>query len=120
MEATSAENFQRRMLQTSVQQVIYLTGIANESHLSKHLHSRLQVENILKTGPYSFTALRVGIIVGSGSASFETIRDLVEKLPLMITPKWLNTKTQPIAIRDVVAYLKGVIGLPEALNNSLT
>ncbi|MCW3091455.1 MAG: epimerase [Ferruginibacter sp.] len=118
MEAASAENFKRRMLQTNVQQVIYLTGIANQSHLSKHLHSRLQVENILKTGGYSFTALRAGIIVGSGSASFEIIRDLVEKLPVMITPKWLNTKTQPIAIRDVVAYLKGVILLPLALNNS--
>ncbi|CAN5886869.1 SDR family oxidoreductase [soil metagenome] len=118
MEATSAENFKNRMLQTSVKQVIYLTGITNESHLSKHLHSRLQVEHILKTGAYSFTALRAGIIVGSGSASFEIIRDIVEKLPVMITPKWLNTKTQPIAIRDVIAYLKGVIGLPQALNQS--
>lgn len=118
MEAASAENFKKRMLQTQVKQVIYLTGIANEAHLSKHLHSRLQVEQILKTGSYAFTALRAGIIVGSGSASFEIIRDLVEKLPVMITPKWLNTKTQPIAIRDVLAYLKGVIGLPEAYNQS--
>lgn len=118
MEATSAENFKKRMLQTNVQQVIYLTGITNENHLSKHLQSRLQVENILKEGNYAFTALRAGIIVGSGSASFEIIRDLVEKLPVMITPKWLNTKTQPIAIRDVVAYLKGVISLPEAFNKS--
>ena len=118
MEATSAQNFKKRMLQTSVQQVIYLTGIANEAHLSKHLHSRLQVEHILKTGSYAFTALRAGIIVGSGSASFEIIRDLVEKLPAMITPKWLNTKTQPVAIRDVLAYLKGAIGLPEAMNKS--
>ncbi len=120
MEAASAENFKNRMLQTNVKQVIYLTGIVNESHLSKHLQSRLQVEQILKTGnhSYAFTALRAGIIVGSGSASFEIIRDLVEKLPVMITPKWLNTKTQPIAIRDVVAYLKGVINLPQALNNS--
>lgn len=116
MEAASAENFKIRMSQTKVKQVIYLTGITNESHLSKHLNSRLQVEHILKTGSYSFTALRAGIIVGSGSASFEIIRDLVEKLPIMITPKWLNTKTQPIAIRDVVAYLKGVIDLPQALN----
>lgn len=118
LEATSAKNFKNRMLQTNVKQVIYLTGIVNESHLSRHLQSRLQVENILKTGTYSFTALRAGIIVGSGSASFEIIRDLVEKLPVMVTPKWLNTKTQPIAIRDVVAYLKGVIDLPQALNNS--
>lgn len=118
MEADSAENFKNRMAQTKVKQVIYLTGIVNEKHLSKHLNSRLQVENILRSGSYSFTALRAGIIVGSGSASFEIIRDLVEKLPIMITPRWLNTKTQPIAIRDVVAYLKGVINLPAALNNS--
>jgi uncharacterized protein YbjT (DUF2867 family) len=118
MEAASAENFKKRMAQTSVKQVIYLTGIVNEQHLSKHLHSRQQVEEILKTGPYNFTALRAGIIVGSGSASFEIIRDLVEKLPVMITPRWLHTKTQPIAIRDVVAYLKGVIGLPQAFNTS--
>ena len=118
MEATSAENFKSRMMHTNVKQVIYLTGIVNERHLSKHLQSRLQVENILKSNSYSLTAIRAGIIVGSGSASFEIIRDLVEKLPIMITPKWLDTKTQPIAIRDVVAYLKGVIGLPRAFNNS--
>jgi uncharacterized protein YbjT (DUF2867 family) len=118
MEAASATNFKKRMLQTGVKQVIYLTGIANEKHLSKHLQSRLQVEEILKTGSYAFTALRAGIIVGSGSASFEIIRDLVEKLPIMITPRWLNTKTQPIAIRDVLLYLKGVIDLPQAFNKS--
>ncbi|GAB2811112.1 SDR family oxidoreductase [Ferruginibacter profundus] len=118
METTSAENFKKRMLQTNVKQVIYLTGIANEAHLSRHLQSRLNVEHILKSGHYAFTALRAGIIVGSGSASFEIIRDLVEKLPVMITPKWLNTKTQPVAIRDVLAYLKGVIGLPVAYNNN--
>jgi uncharacterized protein YbjT (DUF2867 family) len=118
METKSAENFKRRMLETNVQQVIYLTGIVNESHLSKHLQSRLHVENILKTESYSLTAIRAGIIVGSGSASFEIIRDLVEKLPVMITPKWLDTKTQPVAIRDVIAYLKGVICLPQAFNKS--
>jgi len=118
MESAAAENFKRCMAQTTVQQVIYLTGIVNESHLSKHLQSRLQVEEILKTGNYNFTALRAGIIVGSGSASFEIIRDLVEKLPVMVTPKWLSTKTQPIAIRDVLAYLKGVIGLSGSFNNS--
>lgn len=118
MEAMAAENFRRRMAQTSVQQVIYLTGIVNENHLSKHLQSRLQVEHILQSGNYAFTALRAGIIVGSGSASFEIIRDIVEKLPVMVTPKWLNTKTQPIAIRDVLSYLKGVIGLPQAFNSS--
>ena len=118
MEAASAENFKKRMSETSVKQVIYLTGIVNESHLSRHLSSRKNVEEILSGGNYALTALRAGIIVGSGSASFEIIRDLVEKLPVMITPRWLNTKTQPIAIRDVLAYLTGVINLPEAKNKS--
>ena len=118
MEAVSAENFKIRLNQTHVKQVIYLTGIVNEAHLSKHLASRKKVEEILSNGNFSLTALRAGIIVGSGSASFEIIRDLVEKLPVMITPRWLNTKTQPVAIRDIIAYLKGVINLPEALGKS--
>ncbi|MGZ8559614.1 MAG: DUF2867 domain-containing protein, partial [Chitinophagaceae bacterium] len=118
MEAVSAKNFKTRINQTQVKQVIYLTGIVNEAHLSKHLSSRKKVEEILSAGNFSLTALRAGIIVGSGSASFEIIRDLVEKLPVMITPRWLNTKTQPVAIRDIVAYLKGVIDLPEAIGKS--
>ena len=118
MESDSAENFKKRMNQTHVKQVIYLTGIVNEEHLSKHLKSRKKVEEILFDGNYAFTALRAGIIVGSGSASFEIIRDLVEKLPVMLTPRWLNTRTQPVAIRDVVSYLKGVINLPEAMGKS--
>lgn len=118
METTSAENFVKRMNQIQVKQVIYLTGIVNEDQLSKHLASRKKVEEILSTGNYSFTALRAGIIVGSGSASFEIIRDLVEKLPVMLTPRWLNTKTQPVAIRDVIYYLKGVINLPMAMGKS--
>ncbi len=118
MESASAENFKKRMNETNVRQVIYLTGIVNEKHLSKHLQSRKNVEDILSSGSYSFTAIRAGIIVGSGSASFEIMRDLVEKLPVMIAPKWLKTKTQPIAIRDVVSYLTGVIDLKEARNNS--
>ncbi|HUH32414.1 MAG TPA: DUF2867 domain-containing protein, partial [Daejeonella sp.] len=118
MESDSAENFKNRLNQTRVKQVIYLTGIVNEEHLSKHLKSRKKVEDILSEGNYAFTALRAGIIVGSGSASFEIIRDLVEKLPVMLTPRWLNTRTQPVAIRDVVSYLKGVINLPEAMSKS--
>lgn len=118
METTSAENFVKRINQTRVKQVIYLTGIINEEQLSKHLASRKKVEEILSAGKYSFTALRAGIIVGSGSASFEIIRDLVEKLPVMLTPRWLDTKTQPVAIRDVICYLKGVINLPMAMGKS--
>jgi hypothetical protein len=76
------------------------------------------VETILSGAGFSLTTLRAGIIVGSGSASFEIIRDLVEKLPFMITPRWLNTKCQPIAIRNVVEFLIGVIGKTETYNNS--
>lgn len=105
LESLSAKNFVERVNQTSAKQVIYLSGIVNDQSLSKHLSSRKAVETILNTGKYATTTLRAGIIVGSGSASFEIIRDLVNKLPVMITPKWLNTKCQPIAINDVLDFL---------------
>ncbi|MES2774772.1 MAG: SDR family oxidoreductase [Bacteroidota bacterium] len=108
-EAATAQQFVKLVEKTNCQQVIYLSGITNETHLSKHLQSRLRVEKILNAGQKPLTVLRAGIIVGSGSASFEIIRDLVEKLPVMITPKWLNTLCQPIAIRNVVQYLSGVL-----------
>jgi uncharacterized protein YbjT (DUF2867 family) len=106
LEEIAATNFKNYINTTRTQQVIYLSGIVNEDNLSKHLKSRKNVENILGTGQYNLTTLRAGIIVGSGSASFEIIRDLVEKLPLMITPKWLNTKCQPIGIRHVIEFLE--------------
>jgi uncharacterized protein YbjT (DUF2867 family) len=105
LEKTSAINFRNALENTKVKHVIYLSGIVNESELSKHLSSRKDVEIELNKGAYSFTALRAGIIIGSGSASFEIIRDLVEKLPIMITPKWLSTKCQPIGVSDVIAFL---------------
>ncbi len=109
-EKTSADNFRVALEKTNVKQVIFLTGIINEEKLSKHLESRKAVEAALASSIYGLTSLRAGIIVGSGSASFEIIRDLVEKLPVMITPKWLNTKCQPIAIRNVIQFLVGVLG----------
>ena len=109
-EKTSADNFRIALEKTNVKQVIFLTGIINEEKLSKHLESRKAVEAALASKIYGLTSLRAGIIVGSGSASFEIIRDLVEKLPVMITPKWLNTKCQPIAIRNVIQFLVGVLG----------
>lgn len=118
LEKTSAENFKERIQETKARQVIYLSGIINEKNLSKHLVSRKNVEKILESGNYALTTLRAGIIVGSGSASFEIIRDLVEKLPVMIAPRWLNTKTQPIAIRNVIEFLSGVLLLPETYNKN--
>ncbi len=118
LEKTSAENFKNRLQQTSAKQVIYLSGIVNETNLSKHLLSRKNVEKILGSASFALTTLRAGIIVGSGSASFEIIRDLVEKLPIMIAPKWLHTRCQPIAIRNVIAFLFGVLVKPETYNKS--
>jgi uncharacterized protein YbjT (DUF2867 family) len=109
LEKESARNFKTIVQQTNVRQVIYLSGIVNEEKLSKHLSSRKNVEEILSSGSYALTTLRAGIIIGSGSASFEIIRDLVEKLPVMIAPRWLNTATQPIAIRNVIEFLSGVL-----------
>ena len=105
LERISALNFVEKINKTKVQQVIYLSGIVNDNSLSKHLSSRKNVEDILNTGKFATTTLRAGIIVGSGSASFEIIRDLIHRLPVMITPKWLNTKCQPIAINDVLEFL---------------
>lgn len=109
LEKESATNFRDSLQNTQVKQVIYLSGITNTNELSKHLSSRRAVEETLSKGSFALTTLRAGIIVGSGSASFEIIRDLVEKLPIMIAPKWLKTKSQPIAIRNVLQFLQGVI-----------
>ncbi|MDT3404896.1 SDR family oxidoreductase [Mucilaginibacter terrae] len=108
-EKESAQNFVGYINTTQAKQIIYLGGITNEEQLSKHLSSRKAVEDELRKSRVPVTALRAGIIVGSGSASFEIIRDLVEKLPVMVAPKWLNTKCQPISIRNVVEMLAGVL-----------
>ena len=118
MEDVSAHNFKLQIEQTHARQVIYLSGITNEKKLSKHLISRKNVEEILKSDKYALTILKAGIIIGSGSASFEIIRDLVEKLPLIIAPRWLNTRSQPIAIRNVIDYLIGVLNNKPTYNNS--
>lgn len=113
LEQKAAHYFVDYINQTACRQIIYLGGIYNADELSDHLQSRKNVEVILQSANAPLTALRAGIIVGSGSASFEIIRDLVEKLPIMVTPKWLNTRCQPIAIRDVLSYLAGVLGIED-------
>jgi uncharacterized protein YbjT (DUF2867 family) len=118
MEKESARNFREIIERTNAKQIIYLSGIVNEDTLSEHLSSRFNVERELGKGKYGLTTLRAGIIIGSGSASFEIIRDLVEKLPLMITPKWLNTKCQPIGVGDVIKYLLSVKGCEQCLGKS--
>lgn len=118
LEEISAINFRNSLEKTNVKHVIYLSGIVNETELSTHLSSRKNVEFELSKGSYNFTALRAGIIIGSGSASFEIIRDLVEKLPIMITPKWLNTKCQPIGISNVIAFLSKSLFNQETYNQN--
>ncbi|WP_291870793.1 SDR family oxidoreductase [Maribacter sp.] len=118
LELQCAVNFRKALEKTNTKHLIYLSGIVNDKKLSKHLSSRKNVENELTKGSYDFTTLRAGIIIGSGSASFEIIRDIVEKLPLMITPKWLNTKCQPIGITDVLAFLIKSLFHPKVRNKN--
>ncbi|MGB5418170.1 SDR family oxidoreductase [Algibacter sp.] len=118
LEERCAVNFKNYLETTGVKQVIYLGGITNEEKLSKHLRSRKNVEDRLVSEQYALTIFKAGIIVGSGSSSFEIIRDLVEKLPFMIAPKWLNTKTQPLAVRDVLAFLSRAAGNEKLYNQT--
>lgn len=117
LERQVAENFLKCLEATHVRQIIYLSGIIPEERLSRHLRSRLMVEEILKSSKIPFTILRASIVVGEGSASFEIIRDLVEKLPVMVAPRWVKSLCQPIAIRDVLFYLEGVLLHPGCLNH---
>ncbi|WP_296620345.1 SDR family oxidoreductase [Marivirga sp.] len=110
MEKDTSQNFVDAINKTNCQHIIYLSGISNDDSLSKHLSSRKNAETILAQANASLTVLRAAIIIGSGGASFEIIRDLVEKLPVMIAPKWLRTRCQPIAIKNVINYLSGIIG----------
>lgn len=118
IESESAQNFVSILNRSSAKQIIYLSGIVNDDGLSSHLLSRKNVEDILKTSKVPATVLRAAIIIGSGSASFEIIRDLVEKLPVMIAPRWLKTRCQPIGIRNVIEYLQGVMLKPTTYNQS--
>ncbi len=121
-ERRCAEHFRTWVENSDCQQIIYLSGLIPEvpqgTSLSKHLASRNRVYEILKDSPIPLTTLRASIIVGSGSASFEIIRDLAEKLPFMITPKWAKTLCQPISIRNVIDYLIGVSQLEQCKGQS--
>ncbi|MFB6123273.1 MAG: NAD(P)H-binding protein [Haloferacaceae archaeon] len=113
-DRTAARNFARAASEAGVERVVYLGGLGEErDDLSPHLRSRREVEAVLRDGAYDLTTLRAAIIVGDGSASFELVRQLATKLPVMVTPKWVQTPCQPIAIDDVVAYLVGVLDAPE-------
>ncbi len=118
-EEACARNFTRWVGETDCDQTIFLGGLVPEGELSKHLRSRENVAKILERGSIPTTIFRASIIVGSGSASFEIIRDLAEKLPMMLTPKWAMTRCQPIAIRNVIGYLIGCLGKEECRGQEL-
>ncbi len=107
LDRISAENFRDACIATGVKRIIYLGGLGVKETASKHLLSRIETGEILSSQPSDIQTLwfRAGIIIGAGSASFRIIRSLVRKLPLMITPRWVHTKTQPIAVQDVLEYL---------------
>ena len=115
-EVRDADSFRRSAEAAGVGRIIYLGGMgADDPSLSEHLSSRHAVGNTLAAGTIPVTELRAAVIIGSGSASFEMLRYLVEVLPVMVTPKWVTTKSQPIAISDVLDYVVRAIEAPEAL-----
>ncbi len=115
-DARAARDFGSAAAEAGVRRIIYLGGLGDDRDvLSEHLRSRREVERLLGEAGVPVTVLRAGIIIGAGGASWELTRQLVDHLPAMITPKWVSTKTQPIAIRDTVRYLAGVLACPETV-----
>jgi uncharacterized protein YbjT (DUF2867 family) len=118
-DADAATTFGEAAAAAGVEQIIYLGGLGDEAdELSPHLRSRREVEELLGRGGVPVTVLRAGIVIGHGGISWEITRQLVEHLPAMVTPRWVRTRTQPIAIADVVRYLVGVLGHPDALGRT--
>ena len=114
-DADAARSFARAAADAGVRRIVYLGGLGDDAdELSAHLRSRRQVERLLGEGGVPVTVLRAGIVIGHGGVSWEMTRQLVAHLPAMITPRWVHTRTQPIAVADVVRYLVGVLEAPEA------
>jgi uncharacterized protein YbjT (DUF2867 family) len=118
-DKSAARNFVSAANKEDLKRVIYLGGLGETgSRLSEHLRSRAEVAEILSSGRPAATMLRAAIIIGAGGASFEMLRYLVERLPVMACPKWIDTRIQPIALRDVLAYLVGCLLKPETAGHS--
>lgn len=114
-DAAAASNFARAAADADIDHIVYLGGLgADGDNLSPHLRSRRQVERLLGETGVPVTVLRAAVVVGNGGISWEITRQLVEHLPMMITPRWVNTRTQPIAIDDVIRYLVGILDSPAA------
>jgi uncharacterized protein YbjT (DUF2867 family) len=114
-DADAARAFARAAADAGVRRIVYLGGLGRDGdRLSRHLRSRREVERLLGGTGVPVTVLRAGIVVGHGGVSWEMTRQLVAHLPAMVTPRWVHTRTQPIAVADVVRYLVGVLEAPEA------
>jgi len=114
-----AENVARAAERAGLSQIVYLSGLGDDSAaLSDHLRSRHETGERLSSGRVPVTTLRAGMVIGRGSAAFETILALVDRLPAMICPRWVSTPTQPVALADVVGYLAGVIGLESSFGQT--
>ncbi|MGZ4457145.1 MAG: NAD(P)H-binding protein [Nocardioides sp.] len=115
LDAEAAKAFGQAAADAGVRRIVYLGGLGRDGDdLSAHLRSRREVEGLLAAGGVPVTVLRAGIVVGDGGISWEMTRQLVEHLPAMVTPRWVKTRTQPIALADVVRYLVGVLEPAEA------
>jgi uncharacterized protein YbjT (DUF2867 family) len=115
LDAEAATDFGRAAADAGVEQIIYLGGLGrSDDDLSAHLRSRREVEELLGAAGVPVTVLRAGIVVGHGGISWEMTRQLVDHLPAMVTPRWVRTRTQPIAVDDVIRYLVGVLDHPDA------
>lgn len=118
-DAAAARAFGRAASEAGVRRIVFLGGLgADDEHLSAHLRSRREVEGVLAEGGVPVTVLRAAIIVGHGGISWEITRQLVKNLPAMVVPRWVSTRTQPIAVDDVVRYLAGVVDEPAALGRT--
>lgn len=114
LDAQAARSFAETAADVGLSRIIYLGGLGrDDDNLSAHLRSRREVEGILGGTGVAVTSLRAGIIVGHGGISWELTRQLVEHLPAMVTPRWVRTRTQPIAVDDVARYLVGVLGVEQ-------
>lgn len=119
IDRRAADTVAAAAARAGARQIVYLGGLgATREAESAHLRSRAETAERLSAGPVPLTTLRAGMVIGAGSAAFETIRALVDRLPAMICPRWVSTPTQPIALRDVVAYIAGVCGHEAALGRS--
>ncbi|MDH5245812.1 MAG: NAD(P)H-binding protein, partial [Betaproteobacteria bacterium] len=119
LDLEAADNFARAAAAAGVKRIVYLGGLVPSGATTEHLMSRKETGDRLRAGSVPVTEVRAGIIVGPGSAAYEVMRDLVYHLPLMVTPKWVQSKSSPIALSNLLVYLQRVATMPEAAGQIL-